>query len=214
MYAMCSQSSGAVNQVCLWARLHSTHWFESSFDFKFFFIKDHNANPLAVASTIAHEMGHNLGMSHDDQTCGCSSSNGCIMGESIGWDWNIFLKYFSINAMTLETWTHNFYHVCFHNVNGICAHPVCWNSEPVITAYNFVIHFFHRFVLPDAFSTCSQASLQSFLQNYDSSCLLDMPNESEIYGGPVCGNAFVEKGEECDCGTVEVWKFPICGNLV
>ncbi|KAA0717939.1 Disintegrin and metalloproteinase domain-containing protein 8 [Triplophysa tibetana] len=118
MYAMCSQSSGAVNQ-------------------------DHNVNPIALASTIAHEMGHNLGMSHDDQTCGCSVTNGCIMGETIG------------------------------------------------------------LVLPDAFSICSQAYLKRFLQNYDISCLLDMPNESEIYGGPVCGNAFVEKGEECDCGTVE-----------
>ncbi|TRY55430.1 hypothetical protein DNTS_034434 [Danionella cerebrum] len=119
MYAMCSASSGAVNE-------------------------DHNSNPIAVASTIAHEMGHNLGMSHDEARCGCSSSNGCIMGDTIG------------------------------------------------------------LIFPDSFSTCSQSSLKEFLQNYDSSCLSDVPNEGQLYGGPVCGNAFVEKGEECDCGTVEL----------
>lgn len=50
----------------------------------FFFAKDHNNNPIAVASTVAHEMGHNLGMSHDDSNCGCSSYTGCIMGDTIG----------------------------------------------------------------------------------------------------------------------------------
>ncbi|XP_052007676.1 disintegrin and metalloproteinase domain-containing protein 8a [Xyrauchen texanus] len=125
MNAMCSQSSGAVNE-------------------------DHNINPIAVASTIAHEMGHNLGMSHDNTNCGCSSNNGCIMQDSIG------------------------------------------------------------YVYPDSFSTCSQASLKTFLQNYDSSCLLDIPNEDKLYGGPVCGNAFVEKGEECDCGTVKECNNPCC----
>uniref|UniRef100_A0A671Q926 Disintegrin and metalloproteinase domain-containing protein 8-like n=1 Tax=Sinocyclocheilus anshuiensis TaxID=1608454 RepID=A0A671Q926_9TELE len=98
--AMCSPSSGAVNE-------------------------DHNKNPIAVASTIAHEMGHNLGI-----------------------DRQLF--------------------------------------------------------------TCSQSSLKEFLQSYDTSCLLDVPNEGELYGGPVCGNAFVEKGEECDCGTVEECNNPCC----
>ncbi|XP_066535772.1 disintegrin and metalloproteinase domain-containing protein 8a [Hoplias malabaricus] len=127
LHAMCSPTSGAVNE-------------------------DHSDNPIGVASTIAHEMGHNLGMSHDDSSCGCSSSasQSCVMGESIG------------------------------------------------------------LVYPEAFSRCSQISLEMFLQNYDSSCLLDVPNEADLYGGPVCGNAFVEKGEECDCGTVEECKNPCC----
>ncbi|ROL49548.1 Disintegrin and metalloproteinase domain-containing protein 8 [Anabarilius grahami] len=119
MNAMCSPSSGAVNE-------------------------DHNSNPIAVASTVAHEMGHNLGMSHDNPNCGCSSDTGCIMGDTIG------------------------------------------------------------YIYPDSFSTYSQSSLKAFLQNFDSSCLLDVPDQGELYGGPVCGNAFVEKGEECDCGTVEL----------
>ncbi|KAK9964506.1 hypothetical protein ABG768_005671 [Culter alburnus] len=125
MNAMCSSSSGAVNE-------------------------DHNSNPIAVASTIAHEMGHNLGMSHDNPDCGCSYDSGCIMGDTIG------------------------------------------------------------HVYPDSFSTCSQSSLKTFLQKFDSSCLLDVPDVGELYGGPVCGNAFVEKGEECDCGTVEECNNPCC----
>ncbi|RXN16265.1 disintegrin and metallo ase domain-containing 8-like protein [Labeo rohita] len=112
--------------------------------------KDHNKNPIAVASTITHEMGHNLGMSHDDSSCGCSSNKGCVMSDTIG------------------------------------------------------------YVYPDSFSTCSQAALKAFLQNHDTRCLLDVPNESKLYGGPVCGNAFVEKGEDCDCGTVEECNNPCC----
>lgn len=70
---------------------------------------------------------------------------------------------------------------------------------------NFLSYSSNRHVYPDSFSTCSQSSLKTFLQKFDSSCLLDVPDVGELYGGPVCGNAFVEKGEECDCGTVEVW---------
>ncbi|XP_072293109.1 disintegrin and metalloproteinase domain-containing protein 8a [Eucyclogobius newberryi] len=126
--AMCTSKSGAVNE-------------------------DHNSNSIGVASTIAHEMGHNLGLSHDNENCVCGSSTtkkGCIMSESVG------------------------------------------------------------IVYPELFSSCSQQQLSMFLEEINPECLLDKPSTRRIYGGPVCGNAFLEAGEECDCGTAEECKNPCC----
>ncbi|XP_077586516.1 disintegrin and metalloproteinase domain-containing protein 8a [Stigmatopora nigra] len=126
--AMCTSSSGAVNE-------------------------DHNNNAVGVSSTIAHEMGHNLGLSHDTENCICDSltkKKACIMAESVG------------------------------------------------------------AVYPEMFSSCSLQQLDRFLEEINPACLLDTPSTDRVYGGPVCGNAFLEPGEECDCGTVEECKNPCC----
>ncbi|XP_036121531.1 disintegrin and metalloproteinase domain-containing protein 8 isoform X3 [Molossus molossus] len=114
--AMCSRDSGAVNQ-------------------------DHSENPIGVASTMAHEMGHNLGMDHDNNIQGCycpapRNSGGCIMAPS------------------LRTFSH-----------------------------------------------CSRTDLETFVEKPRTTCLANSPDVDRLVGGPVCGNGFVEHGEQCDCGS-------------
>uniref|UniRef100_A0A8D1G4U2 Disintegrin and metalloproteinase domain-containing protein 8 n=1 Tax=Sus scrofa TaxID=9823 RepID=A0A8D1G4U2_PIG len=121
--AMCSRDSGAVNQ-------------------------DHSHNPIGVASTMAHEMGHNLGMDHDENVQGCfcpvpQGGGGCVMAASLG------------------------------------------------SAF------------PRMFSQCSRTDLETFLEKPRTACLADAPDPDRLVGGPVCGNRFVERGEQCDCGPPE-----------
>ncbi|XP_035965505.1 disintegrin and metalloproteinase domain-containing protein 8 isoform X2 [Halichoerus grypus] len=129
--AVCSQDSGAVNQ-------------------------DHNLqNPIGVASTMAHEMGHNLGMDHDENVQGCycpvpREGGGCIMAASIG----------------------------------------------------------ARF--PRMFSQCSRADLEMFMEKPRTACLANAPDPSRLVGDPVCGNLFVERGEQCDCGPPQACRNPCC----
>ncbi|NWS98922.1 ADAM8 protein, partial [Mionectes macconnelli] len=120
---MCTRDSGAVSQ-------------------------DHSTNPIGAASTMAHEMGHNLGMSHDEDVPGChcpvsKAEGGCVMAGSVG------------------------------------------------------------LVYPKLFSRCSEQDMWQFLGDPRTSCLLNAPRADELYGGPVCGNQFVERGEQCDCGSPE-----------
>lgn len=61
---------------------------------------------------------------------------------------------------------------------------------------------------PRTFSRCSQADLESFVTKPQTGCLTNVPDVNRFVGDPVCGNLFVEHGEQCDCGTPQVCLTP------
>uniref|UniRef100_A0A3B4ASB6 ADAM metallopeptidase domain 28 n=1 Tax=Periophthalmus magnuspinnatus TaxID=409849 RepID=A0A3B4ASB6_9GOBI len=100
-------------------------------------VQDYTDTSALVGATLAHELGHNLGMSHDTTTCKSS--------------------YFGLSCRT-------------------------WSA-------------------PKDFSTCSRSKYEEFLLSRGVDCLLDKPDYKTLVSPPVCGNGFVEAGEQCDCGT-------------
>ncbi|XP_028287612.1 zinc metalloproteinase-disintegrin-like 2d [Parambassis ranga] len=130
-FAMCTENSGGVNQ-------------------------DHHENLIGLASTIAHEMGHNFGLSHDATGCMCGptySSGNCVMAEK------------------LRTGPQAF---------------------------------------PEFFSGCSVEQLAEFMDRAQPSCLHKPVAVKTLTMGPRCGNAMLDPGEECDCGTLEECNNPCC----
>ncbi|XP_049711572.1 disintegrin and metalloproteinase domain-containing protein 8 isoform X4 [Elephas maximus indicus] len=145
--SMCSRSSAAVNQVRRETRDQAQGGASGA--------QDHSQNPIGVASTMAHEMGHNLGMDHDENIQGChcpvpQDSGGCVMAASIG------LKF------------------------------------------------------PRMFSQCSRADLETFVENPQTDCLRGALDPGRLVSDPVCGNKFVERGEQCDCGSTQECRDPCC----
>ncbi|XP_058231017.1 zinc metalloproteinase-disintegrin-like brevilysin H2a isoform X2 [Hemibagrus wyckioides] len=47
--------------------------------------QNHNTRAIAVGATLAHEMGHNLGMGHDNSSCACAGET-CIMAAYLSYN--------------------------------------------------------------------------------------------------------------------------------
>nr|ABQ01139.1 nigrescease-1 [Cryptophis nigrescens] len=60
------------------------------------------------------------------------------------------------------------------------------------------------------FSSCSVQKHQRYLLRDRPQCILNKPLSKDIVAPPVCGNYFVERGEECDCGPPQDCQSACC----
>nr|QSI84039.1 snake venom metalloprotease [Calliophis bivirgatus] len=112
-------------------------------------VQDYTKRTSMVASSMAHEMGHNLGINHDGASCHCNAGP-CIMSPKI-------------------------------------------SNEPL-----------------SEFSSCSVKEHRRYLLKERPQCILNKPLSTDIVAPPICGNYFVEVGEECDCGSPQDCQSACC----
>ncbi|KFO38109.1 Disintegrin and metalloproteinase domain-containing protein 28 [Fukomys damarensis] len=91
-------------------------------------IQDHSSNHLRVAGTMAHEMGHNLGMIHDSYNCKCPSTV-CVMNKTLSFD--IPTDFSSCSRANYDRFLEDKLSSCLFNIplsTDIISTPSCGNQ--------------------------------------------------------------------------------------
>uniref|UniRef100_A0A8C7X703 ADAM metallopeptidase domain 28 n=1 Tax=Oryzias sinensis TaxID=183150 RepID=A0A8C7X703_9TELE len=92
-------------------------------------IQDHNNNAIAVGATLAHEMGHNLGMNHDDSSACACAGDSCIMAAALSW--NVPRSFSSCSSSTYERYLTDRSPSCLldkPDYKSLETPPVCGNG--------------------------------------------------------------------------------------
>uniref|UniRef100_R4FJM6 SVMP-Ech-32 n=1 Tax=Echiopsis curta TaxID=529692 RepID=R4FJM6_9SAUR len=90
-------------------------------------IQEHSSRTSIVASTMAHELGHNLGINHDSASCNCNAGP-CIMSAAINDE--PFYEFSNCSVQEHQIYLLNFRPQCILNKplsTDIVTPPVCGN---------------------------------------------------------------------------------------
>lgn len=80
-----------------------------------------------------------------------------------------------------------------------------WNPDLLLKLNFSNVWCLHSsYNVPQQFSSCSLSNLEQYLTSRNPECLLNKPLKKDLLQPPVCGNGFLETGEECDCRSVVV----------
>ena len=96
---------------------------------------------------------------------------------------------------------------------GLCLYKHKFWAKEIVKNYLKLLTFMlcssknecviiYRQKSPNHWSSCSKEDLADTFHSGQYYCLQNLPEES--YKGPVCGNGFLEEGEDCDCGVQKV----------
>ncbi|PIO36718.1 hypothetical protein AB205_0018470, partial [Aquarana catesbeiana] len=163
-------------------------------------IQDHSRVAISVGATVAHEMGHNLGMNHDTGSCTCSADS-CIMSPTLSYNTP---HVFSSCSLT------NFREFIYDRM------PACMQTEPLKEFIESPSVCGNKFT--EMGEDCDCGNVKECTNPCCDAATCKFKNKAQCSDGECCENCKIKKAgivcrpvkDECDLADMCDGKNPKC----